>query len=154
MSLAAWKVPTVLEYIDSLELAKEPVLVFSAHSLPLDAFQDRPGWRLIRGDVALDERAEANRLFQAGELAGLALTIQAGGTALTLTRSANVFFIDKLYTPALNEQAIDRAVRIGQTRGVLVTNFVADHPLDAHLLRLTTKKESLIDATMRASANP
>jgi len=87
-------------------------------------------------------------LFQTGLLSGLALTIQAGGLGITLTRASHALFVDLAYTPSENSQAEDRLVRIGQkAAGVMVTRMVADHPVDRRVLEILSRKQLMIDAT-------
>lgn len=90
---------------------------------------------------------DAVRLFQEGKLKGIALTIGAGGIGLTLTRGHQVIFLDLAWTPTLNEQAEDRAVRIGQTKGVIVTRIIADHVIDRRVVELLSEKQYLIQQT-------
>jgi SNF2 family DNA or RNA helicase len=82
--------------------------------------------------------------FQAGRLAGVALSITAGGLGLTLTRAASVLFVDKSYTPAENAQAEDRVCRYGQKRAVMIDSLVADHPLDRRIDEILTRKALVI----------
>lgn len=129
----------------------EPVVVFSAHRGPIEELGQRKGWRAILGGASQEERRDAVRAFQAGELRGIALTIGAGGTGLTLTRSARIVFVDLSWTPAENSQAADRVYRIGQTRGVIETIAVADDDLDRRVARSLARKSELIGATLGES---
>ena len=87
-------------------------------------------------------------LFQCGQLRGLALTIQAGGTALTLTACSDVVFVDLDWTPALNLQAEDRVCRIGQTKPVQIVILQADHPVDAAVNRVLRRKMEMAEAVL------
>lgn len=151
--LAAAKVPALLELVEGYEEANEPVLVFSAHLAPLDAVGSRPGWAKITGETPMAERQAIVERFQAGQLKGVAISIRAGGTGITLTRAAHEIFVDLDWTPAANEQAEDRAVRIGQTRGVLVQRLVATHALDERVLAILEQKAELIAHTVGAAAD-
>lgn len=151
-ALAEAKILAVTEHLDELEEAGEVALVFSCHLAPLRAFGARPGWAVFEGATTKKRRAELVAAFQAGELRGLACSILAGGRGLTLTRAAFVDFVDLAWNPAVNEQGVARADRISQTRPVLVTWFVADHPLDEHVLRRTREKAELAAAVVDASA--
>lgn len=151
-ALAAAKTSAALEVVSQYEEAGEPLIVFSAHRAPVDLIASRPGWAAITGDTPVHERQVVRDRFQRGELKGIAGTIDAMGFGLTLTRSANVLRIDRDEVPANNVQAEDRAHRIGQVRGVLVIDLVAEHPLDERLTSILTRKDALIEATSRASA--
>lgn len=75
------------------------------------------------------------------------------GVGVTLTRSANVMFLDRDFVPANNLQAEDRSLRIGQTRGVVVTILNATHPVDQRVAIILERKERLLEA-MQLSEEP
>lgn len=147
MSLAVAKIPALLDVVKQFEDNEEPVLVFSAHRAPVDIFEKRPGWRTITGDVAPEERTRIEDAFQAGQLRGVAATIQAGGVSITLTHAHNGVFVDRLFTPDLNAQAEDRMDRFGQKEMVLIQDLVADHRLDVRQTEILLGKQALLDAT-------
>ncbi len=149
-ALAKAKIPAALDLADDCEEQGEPALFFSAHLAPVEALAARPGWVAITGDVPASERAEIERRFQAGEIKGIAATITSAGVALTLTRASRVVFVDLDWTPANNEQAVDRAHRIGQERSILVTTIVANHPVDQHVARLLAFKGEIVAKTTDA----
>jgi hypothetical protein len=150
-ALAKAKIAAMLEVVESHEEQGEPLVVFSAHRAPIDALAKRDGWAVITGDTLPEKRTAIEQAFQAGELRGVGCTIKAGGVAITLTKAANALFVDKEWTPALNGQAEDRIYRIGQTRGVLITSLIADHPLDARVDELVAEKTRIIDASVEAA---
>jgi len=82
----------------------------------------------------------------------VALTIRAGGVAITLTRAAHALFVDRDLTPGTNDQAEDRICRIGQTRGCVIRTLVANHALDQRVSEILCTKRSVIDASVGASA--
>lgn len=150
-ALAASKIPAMLDVVSNFEEQEEPLVVFSAYRAPIDTLATRPGWAVITGDTAPDERSRIEDAFQAGRLKGVASTIKAGGVAITLTRAAHALFVDLEWTPALNAQAEDRICRIGQTRGCVITTLTAEHPLDERIVELLTNKSQLIDASVDAA---
>jgi len=149
--LAEAKIPTLMKMVEEYEEAGEPLLVFSAHRLPVAQFENRPGWAVITGDTSPAERTQIEDAFQRGELIGVAGTIPAMGVAITLTRASNAIFVDLDWTPALNAQAEDRIYRIGQDRGVLITRLIARHALDERLTEVLTQKQDLIESTVDAA---
>lgn len=151
-ALATAKVPAMLEQVEAFEDAEEPVVVFSAHRAPVDVLAAREGWAAITGDTPAAERTAIVERFQAGEIRGLAATIQAAGVGLTLTRAHQCLFVDLGWTPALNAQAEDRLCRIGQTRGVVITRLIARHAVDSRVTELLAEKQALIERTVDASA--
>jgi len=146
--LADARIPALLEQVQRYESERIPVVVFSAHRSPIEALGGRAGWGVITGDTPHELRRTMVDLFQTGLLSGLALTIQAGGLGITLTRASHALFVDLAYTPSENSQAEDRLVRIGQkAAGVMVTRMVADHPVDRRVLEILSRKQLMIDAT-------
>lgn len=151
-ALATAKIGALVELVEDFEEQNEPLVVFSAHRAPIDILGKREGWATITGDTSNEKRSEIEAAFQRGEYRGIAATIQAGGTAITLTRAAQSVFVDRAWTPALNDQAEDRIYRIGQTRGCVITTLVADHVLDERVTELLGEKSRIIDASVVAAA--
>ena len=152
-AIATAKIPALLALVDEFEAQDEPLVVFSAHRMPIDQFDGREGWAVITGDTSPAKRTEIEEAFQAGKLRGVAATIQAGGVAITLTRSANAVFVDRDWTPALNSQAEDRICRIGQSRGCIITDLVGTHKLDRRVAALLTVKTAMATAALPTSVS-
>ena len=148
--LAGAKIPALLALVESYEEQEEPLVVFSAHRAPIDILAGREGWATITGDTK-DKNAVAEA-FQRGELRGIACTIGAGGTAVTLTRASNMVMVDLDWTPALNAQAEDRIHRIGTQRPVLITRLVAAHALDERVMEVLAEKQGIINASTEAAS--
>ena len=143
--LASDRIPALEELVEGFEDAGEPVVVFSAHRAPVEAMAKRDGWAVILGDTSQKARQKAVEDFQAGLLKGIACTIKAGGTGITLTRASKMIFCDLEWNPALNAQAEDRIRRIGQQASSLqYIRLVSDHAMDQHVLRLLSEKTALI----------
>lgn len=150
--LARERIPAVQDFVSDYEEQGIPLLVFSAHKAPVEAVGAREGWATITGDTPPEERAAIVQQFQAGNLKGVALTVQAGGVGLTLTRASTVLFVDLDWTPALNAQAEDRVCRIGQTASsIQIFRMVSLHEMDEHVLRLLERKIELIQSAIEAS---
>jgi hypothetical protein len=150
--LAQAKAKAAALMVAKFEEENEPIVLFSAHLGPVHLMGQRVGWRIITGDESVDERRDIVREFQAGRLKGVALTIRAGGVAITLTRAHIAIFVDREWTPAANAQAEDRICRIGQDRGVVIVDIVANHRLDRRIADILETKAKLIDQTVNASA--
>ncbi len=145
--LASAKMPGAVLVLDEYAQADEPVVLFSAHKAPVEYLAAQPGWAAIHGGITPKIRDQAVADFQAGHLLGIACTISAAATGITLTRSANVVFVDEDWTPAINFQAEDRVSRIGQTRPVTITRLVADHPLDRRIAQVVRRKTQMMENT-------
>lgn len=151
--IAASRVDAMLEFVENCEDQDEPLVVFSCHLAPIDALLTREGWACITGDTKPEHRQEIVRAFQAGRLKGVALTVQAGGVGLTLTRASKMLFVDMDWVPANNWQAEDRICRIGQMSDkVTIYRMVSNHPLDRHVHSLIAAKIILIEGAINAVA--
>ena len=73
------------------------------------------------------------------------LSLRAGGAGLNLTRANHVFHFDRWWNPAVENQATDRAFRIGQRRDVQVHKFVVAGTLEEHIQQLLEDKQTLAD---------
>lgn len=163
-ALASSRIEAVKAYCATRE---EPLVLFSAHQEPVEAFERVPGWGTITGERATmcdregrfaclqSERGRARVVarFMSGELHNIALTIRVAGFGLTLTRSSHVVRVSRSYTPSDNEQAEDRVARIGQaSQSILVTDFISDHVVERRLLEICAIKTARINATINAAA--
>ncbi|MBE9126717.1 MULTISPECIES: DEAD/DEAH box helicase [unclassified Coleofasciculus] len=83
----------------------------------------------------------------------LILSLKAGGTGLNLTRANHVFHIDRWWNPAVENQATDRAFRIGQTRNVQVHKFVCNGTLEEKINDIIESKKQLAEQTVEAGEN-
>jgi SWI/SNF-related matrix-associated actin-dependent regulator 1 of chromatin subfamily A len=150
--IAEAKLGVALELIEQHEESNDPVVVFSDHRLPVEFLEAREGWVAIHGGVSQDKRTEIVEKFQTGKARGFAGTIKAAGVGITLHAAHSCIRVDLNWTPELNHQAACRLHRIGQARGVVVTDLVADHELDARIHQLLARKERLIGASVNAAA--
>lgn len=149
--LAKARIPAMLEIVSSWEEAETPLVVFSAHRAPVDNLATREGWAAITGDTPSEARQQIVKEFTSGALKGIALTIQAGGTGLTLTEASDMLFVDLAWRPADNAQAEDRICRIGQTSNkVQIIRMVSDHVLDQHVTDLLASKEAMVKTAIES----
>ncbi|MBD2654237.1 DEAD/DEAH box helicase [Synechocystis sp. FACHB-383] len=81
------------------------------------------------------------------------LSLKAGGTGLNLTRANHVFHVDRWWNPAVENQATDRAFRIGQTRNVQVHKFVCTGTLEEKINAMMADKQQLAEQTVDAGEN-
>ncbi|KOG48704.1 hypothetical protein ADK75_20560, partial [Streptomyces virginiae] len=82
--------------------------------------------QLLHGGTPVPRREELVDRFQAGEVPVFLLSLKAAGTGLNLTRAGHVIHFDRWWNPAVEEQATDRAYRIGQTQPVQVHRIIAE----------------------------
>ena len=103
----------------------------------------RPAFRYVelRGDTA--DRAAPVRRFEAGEVPLFLISLKAGGRGLNLTSADTVIHYDPWWNPAVEEQASDRAHRIGQTKSVFVYKLIAADTVEERILELQERKAAL-----------
>ena len=102
----------------------------------------------LDGSTPQPERERRIAAFQAGEAPLFVLSLKAGGVGLNLTAATRVFHYDRWWNPAVEDQATDRAHRIGQERRVLVHKLVTAGTLEERIDRLLTDKRGLSDAVL------
>ncbi len=106
------------------------------------------GSLFLHGGVPVRQREQMVARFQAGEVPVFLLSLKAGGTGLNLTRADHVVHYDRWWNPAVEDQATDRAYRIGQTRPVQVHRLVTEGTVEERVAELLTRKRSLADAVL------
>jgi len=104
--------------------------------------------QLLHGGTPVAERERMVARFQDGEPPVFLLSLKAGGTGLNLTRADHVVHLDRWWNPAVEEQATDRAYRIGQTRPVQVHRMLMRGTVEQRIAELLTRKRALADAVL------
>ena len=149
---ASGKFLRLAEICTELAERQERVLVFTQFREiidPLAAYLAtvfaRPGL-VLHGGTRVSERRELVAQFQSDDGPPfLILSLKAGGTGLNLTAAAHVIHFDRWWNPAVENQATDRAFRIGQQRNVLVHKFVTEGTVEQRIDRLMEEKRKLAD---------
>jgi len=106
---------------------------------------------VLNGETKVKERQGLVARFQAGEAPFFVLSTKAGGTGLNLTAAAHVIHFDRWWNPAVEDQATDRAFRIGQKRNVLVHKFVCRGTVEEKIDRLLQEKKKLAGDLLEGS---
>ncbi|BCB05898.1 DEAD/DEAH box helicase [Bacillus sp. KH172YL63] len=104
----------------------------------------------LNGSMAKGKRDELVDKFQKGEFPVFLLSLKAGGTGLNLTAANHVVHYDRWWNPAVENQATDRAYRIGQKRFVHVHKLVSSGTLEEKIDAMLTKKQALNDEIIRS----
>jgi superfamily II DNA or RNA helicase len=104
--------------------------------------------RFLHGGTPIRERESMVASFQAGDFPVFLLSLKAGGTGLNLTSADHVIHVDRWWNPAVEEQATDRAYRIGQTKPVQVHRLVTRGTIEEKIAELLTRKRALADAVL------
>ena len=87
--------------------------------------------------------------FQSGKARVFAATTRAGGESITLTASHQIIIVEKDFNPTIQEQAIGRIDRFGQTEQCLVTYLHCHHTVDDWVNDITVPKQGMIDSIVR-----
>nr|WP_242440618.1 DEAD/DEAH box helicase [Streptomyces sp. CB02923] len=106
------------------------------------------GNALLHGGTPVQVREEMVDRFQSGRTPVFLLSLKAAGTGLNLTRAGHVIHYDRWWNPAVEEQATDRAYRIGQTQPVQVHRLIAEGTVEDNIAELLTAKRALADAVL------
>jgi SNF2 family DNA or RNA helicase len=98
----------------------------------------------LHGGVPRQARDRLVQEFQeSAQPLAFVLSLKAGGTGLNLTRATHVFHYDRWWNPAVENQATDRAFRIGQTRNVMVHKFICGGTLEDRIDAMIERKTAL-----------
>ncbi|MFF3766701.1 DEAD/DEAH box helicase [Streptomyces sp. NPDC001922] len=104
--------------------------------------------QLLHGGTPVEQRDVMVDRFQSGEAPVFLLSLKAAGTGLNLTRAGHVIHYDRWWNPAVEEQATDRAYRIGQTQPVQVHRLIAEGTVEDRIAQLLDAKRTLADAVL------
>jgi superfamily II DNA or RNA helicase len=140
------KLEMLMEMLEELKQESRKVLVFSQFTSMLDLIADELLKREIRyvelrGDT--DDRETPVTEFQTTDVPVFLLSLKAGGTGLNLTAADVVIHYDPWWNPAVEEQATDRAHRIGQTKKVFVYKLVVKGSIEERMMQLQERKKVL-----------
>ncbi|MFZ0526159.1 MAG: DEAD/DEAH box helicase [Xanthobacteraceae bacterium] len=135
---------------EEIAARQEKALIFTQFketTAPLAAFLGavfgRPGL-VLHGETEVRARKDLVRRFQEDEsVPFFVLSVKAGGAGLNLTAASHVIHFDRWWNPAVENQATDRAFRIGQTKNVLVHKFVCRGTVEDKIDRMIEAKQQL-----------
>ncbi|WP_432043680.1 DEAD/DEAH box helicase [Streptomyces cadmiisoli] len=144
------KLELVDELLDTMVAEGEGALVFTQYTqmgrLLERHLADRGVHaRYLHGATPVPRREEMVAAFQEGEFPVFLLSLKAAGTGLNLTRATHVIHYDRWWNPAVEDQATDRAYRIGQERPVQVHRLTAQGTVEDKVARLLGNKRALAD---------
>ncbi len=146
------KVEELCSALEQVTAEGHKSLVFSQWTALLDLIEPQlraAGLPFVRLDGSTRDRQAVVDGFQAADGPPVfLLSLMAGGTGLNLTAADHVFLMDLWWNPAVEDQAADRAHRIGQERPVFVHRLVAQDTVEERILALQEKKRSIADAAL------
>jgi non-specific serine/threonine protein kinase len=153
---SAWSEPDsgkwarLRDIAETIAARQEKVLVFTQFrevTAPLASFLGsifgRPGL-VLHGETPVKSRKDLVRRFQEDEAVGFfVLSLKAGGTGLNLTAASHVVHFDRWWNPAVENQATDRAYRIGQNKNVLVHKFICQGTVEERIDAMIESKRQI-----------
>ena len=156
---ASSKLATFAETLDELLASRHKVLVFSQfvkHLKLIEAYLAGAGiaFQYLDGSTPARARAERITAFQAGQGDVFLISLRAGGVGLNLTAADYVIHMDPWWNPAAEDQASDRAHRIGQTRPVTIYRLVAKGTIEEQIVALHRHKRDLAERLLEGADAP
>ena len=145
----------LLESLETVVAEGHKALVYSQWTGLLDLIEPglaAAGLSFVRLDGSTRDRAAVVRRFQEeAELPLMLVSLKAGGTGLNLTAADDVFLLDPWWNPAVEDQAADRAHRIGRERAVMIYRLVAIDTVEERILELQERKRELAGLVLEGS---
>jgi SNF2 family DNA or RNA helicase len=155
-SEASSKVQRLMLALEDAAADGHKALVFSQWTGMLDRVERElhaAAVPFLRLDGSTKDRAAVVKTFQSDDGPPvMLLSLKAGGTGLNLTAADHVFLLDPWWNPAAEDQAADRAHRIGQQRSVLVHRLIARDTVEERILELQARKRALADVALDEAA--
>ena len=147
------KIDFLVDNLKQIHEEGHKALIFSQFTSYLDLIQSRlhdQGWKISRidGSLSLKKRDQELEKFQNDESDFFLISLKAGGFGLNLTKANYIFLMDPWWNPAVENQAIDRAHRIGQTKNVIVYRPIIKDSIEEKVLLLQEKKKQLFTDLM------
>lgn len=157
MDFPSSKLELFVELVQNLKSGGHRALVFSQFVEHLKFIREACiemglSYQYLDGSTRAKARAEAVESFQAGQGDLFLISLKAGGTGLNLTAADYVIHMDPWWNPAVEDQASDRAHRIGQTRPVTVYRLVAKDTIEERIIELHHHKRDLADSVLSGQA--
>jgi SNF2 family DNA or RNA helicase len=147
------KVSTFIELADSIMEGGNHALVFSQFTTFLEEVKQamdeaKIPYLYLDGSTPIKKRELLVQHFQEGEYPFFLISLKAGGLGLNLTGANYVIHLDPWWNPAIEQQATDRAYRIGQQQDVTVYHLIAQNTIEEKILRLHKTKRDLADSLL------
>ena len=149
------KLDALVEHLVEISAEGHRALVFSQFTgflARVRARLDAAGIAYSYLDGSTRKRAEVIDGFKAGDAPVFLISLKAGGVGLTLTEADYCFLLDPWWNPAVENQAVDRAHRIGQTRNVVVYRMVSAGTIEQKVMELAQRKAELFKSVLDADS--
>lgn len=151
------KINVLLQLVAEITDGGNSVLVFSQFTSFLSLVRkalEKVGqdYLYLDGAVTMKKREQMVQDFQHGRCPVFLISLKAGGLGLNLTGANYVIHLDPWWNPAIEQQATDRAYRIGQSQNVTVYHLISQHTIEEKILRLHETKRNLADAMLEGTS--
>ena len=141
------KLERVLEIISELRAINKKILIFSQFvsflQILISRLDKKYSFSYLDGSSSIQQRKSAIDDFQKGNTELFLLSLKAGGIGLNLTQASEVLILDPWWNPAVEQQATDRAHRIGQTEPVTIYRFVGQNTIESKIREIHQQKTDL-----------
>lgn len=144
------------DLLETLKKENRKVLLFSQFTSMLDIIEQHlieQNTSYLKLTGASKNRQELVERFQSGEAEVFLISLKAGGTGLTLTNADTVIHYDPWWNPAVENQATDRAYRIGQDKPVFVHKLICKGTVEQRIQQMQQKKSNVADSILTSSIN-
>ncbi|MBK0348473.1 SNF2 helicase associated domain-containing protein [Aerococcaceae bacterium zg-ZJ1578] len=150
------KISATVELIQQAILNKQSVLLFSSFTSGLALIEEalqkvKISYVMITGSTTKEKRRDAVELFQSGEVQVFLISLKAGGTGLNLTKASIVIHLDPWWNISAQNQATDRAHRMGQEEKVTVYKMICKGTIEEKIELLQADKKALSDTFIEQS---
>lgn len=150
------KLDACIQLVQSAVSNQHKVLLFSQFTSMLERIQDRLrreniSFYVLTGATSKEKRQELVRAFQTDETEVFCISLKAGGTGLNLTAADIVIHYDPWWNVAAQNQATDRAHRIGQENPVTVYKLISQGTIEENIMKLQERKQELADEVLSGS---
>ncbi len=145
--LPSGKFNEVIRVLETILSENHKVLIFSSFVSQLEIYeqyfqQQKIGYSKLTGQTA-DRKSTIEQFQNDSKRQVFLISLKAGGVGINLTSADYVFILDPWWNPAAENQAIDRAHRIGQTRNVFVYRFITQNTIEEKIIKLQDRKTEL-----------
>lgn len=150
------KMEGCMELIQSAKASNKKVLVFSSFTsllelLEKEFYKEDISYVKLTGETSKEKRREYVQIFQDKQVDVFLISLKAGGTGLNLTSAEVVIHVDPWWNMSAQNQATDRAYRIGQTENVQVYKLIMKNSIEEKILKLQEMKKDLSDTFTQGS---
>ena len=147
------KLRMLMERLEQLKERGHRVLIFSQFTSHLGLIKDACDeagftYQYLDGQTPPNARQQRVEAFQSGDGDIFLISLKAGGTGLNLTAADYVIHMDPWWNPAVEDQATDRAHRIGQKKNVMVYRFIAKGTIEEQIISLHAEKRDLVEGIL------